>query len=276
MIGKEYFMQRKTPIILVILLLIAGSIVYFATSVSKNVEAMKSQDIIKVDSSTLNMLRSVQLKAAYTEEGNIDIFALAKNNDLAKIKTTIGNSIPENGGLVIGNIEGSMMFEENEFKNVGDTIEDYNIQPRVDGVLTKTGTFADDFHFLSSDLYNKLEGDSGVLLVKFKDENTPKLFYLYDRDESSPAKIELVDGNINLFYKHIIDKKIYYPIIIGAKEAEMMQEEKLFKKTGDVIIDFFDKNVIVVGIAKETNTGLDMMHVVEKDFFDESVRGVLV
>ena len=105
------------------------------------------------------------------------------------------------------------------------------------------------------------------MLVKFKDENTPKLFYLYNKDNPSPVKIEFADGDMSLFFKHIIDNKSYYPIIIGSKEAKMMQEEKLFTKIGDTINSFFDKDVIIVGIAKETNTPLDMMHIVENDFF---------
>ena len=259
-----------------VLLLIAGSILYFAVGASNNVEAMNALEIATVDATVLNMLKDVQLKAAYTDKGSIDMFALAKNNAMAKLTASQGNPIPEVGGMVIGNVEGSMMQKEDEFKNVGDTITDYGIDFRIDGVLAKTGTFADDFHFLNNEEYNKLKGDSGILLIKFKDANTPKLFYIYNRDEPSPAKIELIDGNINLFYKQVIGKKRYYPMIIGAKEAKMMQEEKLFTNPGDIITDFFSKDVLIVGIAKETDTGFDMMHIVEKDFFDEPIKGVLV
>lgn len=276
MIGKEYFMERKTPIIMVVLLLIIGSMLYFTLGISDNASAMGAQEATTVDASVLTMLKDIQLKAAYTEEGNIDMFALAKNNAMAKLKASQGNPIPEVGGMVVGNVEGSMMQEEDEFKNVGDTITDYDLNFKIDGVLSKTGTFADDFHFINIEQYNKLNADSGVLLVKFKNEKTPKLFYIYDKDNPSPANIEFADGNMNLFYKHINGKKTYYPIIIGAKEAKMMQEEKLFTNSGDIIKDFFGKDVIVVGIAKEANTSLDMMHIVEEDFFDDPIKGVLV
>jgi hypothetical protein len=284
MIEKEYFIERKKPLFFVIVLLVLASTIYFTLGVSSRIDLMSVSKNIDINNdiiinNVLTLLDDVQLKAAYTDDGNIDIFALAKNNELAKLTVSKGNSIPEFGGMVLGNVEGSMMQKEDEFKNIGDNIVDYNINFRIDGVLANTGTFVDDFHFISSENYNLLNADSDVLLVKFKDANTPKLFYLYNKTIPSPIKLEFSDGSINLFYEHIIDKKIYYPIIIGAKEAKMMQEEKLFSKVGDTIDDFFGRDVIIAGILKETNTNYDMMHIVESDFFDEStksVKGVLV
>ena len=273
MIGKEYFMQRKTPIMMVILLLVIGSVLYFTLGAS-DATAMNDP---KNSNADLSIFKDIQLKVAYTPEGAIKIFALAKNNVLNKYKSSNGNNLPESNSMVIGSDEARMMIEGKLFNKPGDELKDlFGIDTTVEGILDSTGTFADDFHFLSGEQYNKLQDDSNVLRVEFKDANTPKLFYIYDKDNPSPAKIELADGNINLFYEHIIGKKIYYPIIIGSKEAKMMQEEKLFTKTGDIINDFFGKDVIVVGIIKETNTGLDMMHIVEKNFFEKSIEGVLV
>lgn len=276
MIGNEYFVQRKTPIAMVLVLLIVGTILYFTVGAS-DATAMNAP---KNSNADVSIFKDIQLKVAYTPDGAIKIFALAKNNVLNKYKSSNGNNLPESNSMVIGSDEARMMIEEKLFTKSGDELKDlFGIDTTVEGILDSTGTFADDFHFLSGEQYNQLQGDSNVLRVEFKDANTPKLFYIYDKDNPSPAKIELADGNINLFYEHIIDKKIYYPIIIGAKEAKMMQEEKLFTKTGDTIDGFFDKDVIIVGIAKETNTGLDMMHIVEKNFFDKPIKpieGVLV
>jgi hypothetical protein len=270
---KDFIIKRKFAVILTCILLIVGTTLYFTLG-AYNLGEMSIKSAATIEE--LNVLRNVQLKAAYTEEGSIDMFVLARNNDLSKIKPLQGNSIPEIGGMVIGNVEGSMMQEENEFKNIGDTLVDYDITFRIDGILDKTGTFMDDFHFISSEEYTKLSGEENVLFVKFKDAKTPKLFYLYDKNNPSPAKISLSEGNINFYYKHIIGKKIYYPIIIGYEEAKMMREEKLFNKVGDTLEGFFDRDVMIVGITQKTDTGLDMMHVVEKDFFDESLRGTLV
>jgi len=270
-------MQRKTPIIMVLILLIAGSVVYFATGASDNSNGMDTSLGSKKTNTDVSLFNDIQLKAAYSPDGVIKIFALAKNNALQKYKSSNGDNLPESNSMVVGSDEARMMIQEKMFNKPGDELKDlFGIDTTIGGILDTTGTFADDFHFLSSEQYNNLNGDSGVLLVKFKDVNTPKLFYLYDKNAPSPAKIELSDGNINLFYEHIIDKKIYYPLIIGSKEAKMMQGEKLFEKTGDTIDGFFGKDVMIVGIAKETNTSLDIMHIVEKDFFTEPVRGVLV
>jgi hypothetical protein len=273
--SNDYFKQRRPATILAMVVLVLGTALYFGTGVYKNVNINMLQVSI-IDSNTLDLLRNVQLKAAYTDEGNIDIFALARNNDLAKQGTIQGDSIPEVGGMVLGNIEGSMMKKEGEFRNIGDTVEDYDIQFNINGVLDKTGSFADDFHFINVEQYNSLRGENDKLFIKFKDEKTPKLFYLYDKNNPSPAKIVLSEGNMNLYYQHIVGKKLYYPLILGYDEAKMMREEKLFANTGDTIDDFFGKNVMIVGVIQKTDTNMDMMHVVEPDFFEEQAIGVLV
>jgi hypothetical protein len=252
-------------------------VVFFTLGAADKANAMDDSKKTQADVSIFN---DIQLKVAYSPEGDMKIFALAKNNVLKNYKSSNGNNLPESDSIVIGSDEAKMMISEKLFKRPGDELNDlFGINTKVEGILDSSGTFADDFHFLSSEQYNKLQGDSDVLIVKLKDENTPKLFYLYDAENPSSAKIELSEGNMNLFNDHFVgknysDKKIYYPIILGAKEANMMREEKLFTKTGDTIDGFFGKNVIIVGITKETNTGLDMIHIVQSDFFSEPVQSI--
>jgi len=277
MIKKEYFTQRKMSIIFVLLLLIVGSTAYFTFGASNKANSMNEA---KNTNSDVSIFNDIKLKVAYTPEGDMKIFALAENNVLKNYKSSNGNNLPESDSMIIGSDEARMMISEKLFKRPGDELNGFfGIDTKVEGILDSTGTFADDFHFLSSEQYNKLKGDSDVLIIKFKDENTAKLFYLYDAENPSPAKIELAEGNMNLFNDHFVgknysDKKVYYPIIIGAKEAKMMREEKLFSKTGDTLDNFFGKNVIIVGITKETNTGLDMMHIVQSDFFSEPAQAI--
>ena len=292
MIEKEYLMQRKMPIVLVILILITGSVLYFTQSKEGEETAEKANVLEKIEAPMLKLFKNVQLKAAntakstvpmldlfknvqlktaMTDEGTIDIFALAKNNDLSKLSASQGEPIPEIRGMVLGNIEGIAMQEEGEFKSIGDNVNDYDISFRIDGVLAKTGTFADYFHFISSEQFNQLNAETESVVIKFKDEKTPKLFYLYDKN--NPIKIELAEGNMNLFFIPIrIDNKSYYPMIIGSKEAKIMREGKVFSRIGDTIENFIGKGVIVVGVVKETNTGLDMMYIAEKDFFNASTE----
>jgi hypothetical protein len=267
MIKKEYITERKIPVIFTILLLIVASIIYFTLGSSNLANSMTKN---KITPEEIELLKNIQLKAAYTEEGTIDMFALAKSNDLAKIKTKEGNSIPEAGGIVLGNVEASMMQKEGEFKNISDNITDYDINFTIEGILTKTNTFADDFHYVNSEEYSKLDGDSNVLLIKFKDKKTPKLFYLYDIYNPAPINLEITEGNLLYFNKHIEKNKTYYPVLLGADEAKMMKDEKLFTRAGDIINDFFGKDIFIVGVLTKTNTSIDMMHIVEKDFFDSN------
>jgi hypothetical protein len=83
-----------------------------------------------------------------------------------------------------------------------------------------------------------------------------------DINETVPLKFKLAEGSMSGYNVHNLDGKIYYPIIIGSKEAEMMREEKLFVSTGDAIRDLFGNNFIVAGVLEETNTSIDMLHFV--------------
>ncbi len=266
MIEKEFFVIRKAPVIFTVLLIIAASIAYFTLGAS---DIAKSMSYNKLSTDEITLLNGIQLKAAYTEEGTIDMFALAKSNDLAKIKTEKGNSTPGVGEMVLGNVEASMMQKEEEFTNIGDNITDYDINFTIKGILTKTNTFADDFHYVNNEEYTKLNGESNVLLIKFKDK-TPKLFYLYDINNPAPINLEITEGNLLYFNKHIEKNKTYYPVLLGADEAKMMKDEKLFTRAGDIINDFFGKDIFIVGVLTKTNTSIDMMHIVEKDFFDSN------
>ena len=57
----------------------------------------------------------------------------------------------------------------------------------------------------------------------------------------------------------------YVPVVIGADEAQMMQDEKLFQAEGDLIRNLFGNDMIVASVLPRTNTPLDMMHFVQAD-----------
>jgi len=275
---NNFINQRKSAILLALTIMILGTVLYFGTGVYK-----QSNMSSNVDNNVLELLRNVQLKAAYTKEGTIDMFAFARDSDLTKLRATQGKAIPKTGEMVLGNIEGSMMKKEGEFENIGDNIEDYNTQFKITGVLAKTETFADDFHFINQKQYASLKGNDTNLFIKFKDKTTPKLFYLYSKDDASgdtsngsPVNVELIEGNMNQYDIQISGKKIYYPVILGYNEAKMMREEKLFTNVGDTIDNFFGKDIIIIGVIKQTNSSIDMMHLVQPDFFGVNTRRMLV
>lgn len=82
-------------------------------------------------------------------------------------------------------------------------------------------------------------------------ENSPKIFLKAD---ALPAEYELSEGAPILRLN---------TMLIGANEAKMMREEKLFTKPGDVLKDFFGvTEMMIAGVLKPTGTVLDNMHFV--------------
>ncbi|MGV8163083.1 MAG: hypothetical protein ACP5N2_07160 [Candidatus Nanoarchaeia archaeon] len=243
---------KLIPLIITVIIILAVSIAYFTLG-NQNKGVMTNSDPA--------IYEDLKLKAVYADTGEVKIFALAKNNALAMYETREGESIPEINTVVIGFEEAAMMREEKLFSKPGDTIQDlFGIDVTIGGILEKTSSPIDDFHFVSESNFNKVKGDDNTLFVKLDAEEIPKLFYSYPYDMNTPLKFKLEEGNISSYAQHEILSETYYPLIIGSKEAKMMREEKLFSKPGDTIQDLFGNNFVVVGILAETNTSLDMMH----------------
>jgi hypothetical protein len=275
---NEYFSKKKDLIIIVSLFIIFSSVLYLTTDAYDRSKSMSGSNMGSVIiNNDVSMFKDIEIKTTYTPDGIIKIFAQVEDSNMEKYNSRIGSNIPWDNTIIIGSLEADMMIEEKLFSRPGDTINDlFGMNIVVGGILVPTGTFADDFHFLSQKQYDLLNADSSTMFVKFKDEKSPELFYYYDKNNPTPLKLEFVDGGIQFFEKQTINGKTYYPLIIGYDEAQMMIEEKLFTKTGDTLEGFFEKDVIIAGILKDTNTGIDMAHIVEKDFFDKSIEGVLV
>lgn len=275
---NEYISKKKDLIIVVSLFIIFSSVLYFTTDAYDRSKSMAGSNMgSAVVNSDISMFKDIEIKTTYTPDGLIKIFAQVEDSNMEKYDSRIGSNIPWGNTVVIGSLEADMMIEEKLFSRPGDSINDlFGMNIIVGGILDPTGTFADDFHFLSQEQYDSLQADSTSMVVRFKDEKTPKLFYYYDKNNPTPIKLEFVDGGMQFFEKQTVDGKVYYPIIIGYDEAQMMIEEKLFSKSGDKLEGFFGKDVIIAGIVKDTNTGIDMVHIVEKDFFDKTIEGVLV
>ena len=97
---KELFVERKFAVMLTLIILIAGSIYYFGARLAKPSMGETKDTAIFGD---------LRIKAAYTPDGKLKIFALAKNNQIAKLESTEGSSIPESNSIVIGANEAAMM-----------------------------------------------------------------------------------------------------------------------------------------------------------------------
>ncbi|MGV8086365.1 MAG: hypothetical protein ACP5N1_01915 [Candidatus Woesearchaeota archaeon] len=282
--NNDFFNQRKSAIVLTLIIMLVGTIFYFGTGIYKQSSmsnGMSNNASNYVDSDVLELISNSKLKVVHTPEGTIKIFAFANNDYLKNIDVYEGSNVVIGNDLIIGKLEADMMRKEKLFLNIGDNITDlFGLNISIKGVLSKTNTFIDDFHFISEDNYVNLNDEEGRLLIKFKDEKTPKLFYLYNYQNNYPdydnIKIELAEGNINDYSIQSLDSRIYYPIIIGYDEAMMMREEKLFTSVGDTLDNFFGRDIIIVGVIKKTNTSVDMIHFVQPDFFEANSRKGLV
>jgi len=247
--------NKLIPLILVALIIISVSVAYFALgNQNKGMTKSKADPAIYTD---------ISFKIVYTDEESIDIYATAKNNVMAKYKTSMGDSVPESGTIVLGAREGMMMKSENLFSKPGDIITEVpGVNLSIGGVLRETGSPVDEFHFLSQIDFAKVNGEENKLYVKLNEEKTPKLFYVYPYNRKTPLDIKLEEGDLNYYTKHDILGDTYYPLIVGYNEAQMMKSENLFSKPGDTIKNLFGKNFIIIGVIAQTNTSLDMMHLV--------------
>jgi hypothetical protein len=86
-------------------------------------------------------------------------------------------------------------------------------------------------------------------------ENSPKIFI----EQGEANLLPLAEGR----YPTNIDE-----MVLGADEASMMREEKLFSKTEDNLENFFGvEKMKIVGILKKTGTDIDNFHIVMPDTF---------
>lgn len=267
---KTFISELKIPIILTICILLLGSIVYF-TSAEKGMNAKTSRATDKIISPSF--YEGLRIKTVYTDN-SIKIFATAKNNELKKLAAE-GDNIPEIDTIVIGYDEAAMMKEEKLFSKPGDRIDGlFGIDTTVGGILAKTDTVLDYFHFVSDKEFTQVEGKEGKAYIMLDDEQHPELHYTYLPGEKFPFELEFTEGNLDIYDIHDLGGTKYYPLILGAKEAAMMRSEKEFTDTGNIIQGFFGKNVVVVGVLKETDSALDILHITpfKKDELQSEVR----
>jgi hypothetical protein len=113
-----------------------------------------------------------------------------------------------------------------------------------------------------------LEQTLGINLETALVGDESKLFYPVTTASVSQVPVEFVDalGKKNSFSTVMIDGVAYQSIYLGAEEASVMREEKLFNQPGDTSKDFFGNNILVAGILPKTDTAFDRMHFVGPNF----------
>jgi hypothetical protein len=246
-------MAKKTEIIIAVLVILTVTYLYFEVDGLGN-----SLMPMKIDPLLFN---DIKLKVAFKDE-QMKIFAFAKNNGISMLPVKEGNSIPEKDTIVLGYSEAMMMKNENLIKGAGNNLNGFfGIDTKVEGILRRTNSFIDDFHFLSYEEFKAIQGQENKAFIKME-EDSPEFIYTYRPGEILLLDKKFVEGNLSNYKLKYIDGEAYYPIILGYTEGQMMKSEKEFSKPGDTIKGFFGKNLVVAGVLNKTNSALDMMHIV--------------
>ncbi|MFH0860667.1 MAG: hypothetical protein V1921_05655 [Candidatus Altiarchaeota archaeon] len=215
------------------------------------------------------------------DDGDPELLAYIPPSRLAGYQTLMGSPVPEDDSMVLGFEEAKSMTDG---KNVttsdilwGYVLEGFLGQDmRVSGMLKKTDSAVDMMHILSSEKFNQFDGEQ--IDVRLTDEKMPKFFYYVKSENANwPANVTFAEGGLQEFKSQTMNKTVatfnvghlnlqvtenrnYLPLILGATEADMMREEKLFANVGDRLNGFFGADAVVVGVLEPTDTFLDMLH----------------
>jgi Cu+-exporting ATPase len=181
------------------------------------------------------------------------------------ITLTEGRALIGPNEMIIGYDEAQMMKEEGLIKGAGDVLPDFFGlgEMKVTGILAKTGTDVDQYHLVSSETLDRIDGKA-VIRTTVAPDDSSKVFYEVAGNTPAQLIASLPEDTFN--HPMTIGGKTYQPVYIGSAEAAMMQKEKIFTKEGDLISGFFGNDVIVAGILPATNSPLDSFHYVKSGF----------
>lgn len=215
------------------------------------------------DKNYSGLFEGIRLKVAGDSDGTMHILANSRNNALARLKASDGNTVPEEDSAVFGAAEGERMAKAGKVSGIGGKISGfYGLDAKDEGVLAVEGNAIDELVFLSRKEIDLASGEDGKAFARVSREGEPELFFLLGMNETPPKGFRLAEGSMKGYEMHNLDGTTYYPLVIGAKEAKEMREEKLFVNTGDAVRGMFGKNFVVSGVLEETGTSMDVLHFV--------------
>ncbi len=258
--GKRNWVSMVAPIIMIALF--TGLFFEFAKFSSQMANAETEMTKTAISNSTvkainLGIIKS-NLKVNYAN-GDPKVFTTIDLNSIKELKAKEGTLNLSDNSMVIGYDEAMMMQKESLFKEPGDSLANFFgvDKMKIMGILEPTGTALDKMHIVNENTFKALKGEATLATAKTPD-GTAKFFYLVSNN-NLPEKIK---GSIpeNAFNPVVIAGKTYQPVYIGYTEAQMMKNEKLFTKEGDLINNFFGINAIVAGVLPKTDTLLDNIH----------------
>ncbi|MDD5112257.1 MAG: hypothetical protein PHG85_06915 [Candidatus Altiarchaeota archaeon] len=269
--SKGFFDENRWWVAFTVVVIAAGALALYAQGYFR-----EEQDRISPQ-----IYRDMELKLLF-EGSEPKLVAYAPEARLSFLPTLVGDSVPKGDSIVLGYDEARMMAEDRDISASealwGYSLEDFFGLPfNVAGTLRKTDSILDMVHYVTSERFRQLPPGQSII-IKLTPERMPKLFYMIDSGGTNwPSGIayqEKVDGEIEPLYSQktyvdirmggmdfkLAENKTYMPLVLGSKEAAMMEEERLFESPGDTLDNFFGKDVYIAGILAPTNTSLDMMH----------------
>ena len=258
--GKKNYLSIVAPILMIIVFSF-GFLEFARLSSASSTQNMGALLVSIPEASSFNSFLAASGSRIEFSKDSPKLF-LGVDAFPAGLKAEEGSLELRPGEMVIGYDEAQMMKKEKLIKGVGDALPDFFGlgTVRVAGILEKTGTMVDHYHFVTKAMLEQLDGRTIFRLQAEKE--IIKSFY-YVTASNQPVKIK---DYLHGFEPVKIGARDYQPIYIGSAEARMMINKKLIKKAGDVIDDLFGNAVVVAGILPPTNTSLDMMHFVGSDF----------
>lgn len=250
---KIILKENKIAIVITLLILVLGSILFFwdieSNFLDRKIFLNASQDIIYDE---------ISLKAVFSEDGEMFVFANVDSEVLKNYTAENGKNVPGKSSIVLGNNVVEFMIDNGFFENIGDKVDDlFGLNITVAGVLKKTNTIIDDLIFIREKQFNKILGEDDLLFVGIDQQQIAKLIYTYDVDNN--INIKLRAGALSDYKDYTWLDKNYYPLILGYKEAELLKERTGLGNRGDVL-NIFEKDFIVVGIFDKTNTVADNVY----------------
>lgn len=257
--NKRNYLSLVFPLIMVVVFTF-GFFEFAKLSSGMEESGMGLSVSIETASNLNNMIASGKTKINFAE-GNPKLF-LGIVSFPQNVKVYDGSLALGDNEMIIGYNEAMMMKEEKLIKGAGDSLRDFfglsNV--KIVGILKPTGTIIDDYHFVSPGTLERMNTSARVGYVPEKE--IIKSFYFVEGD-NAPEKLK---NDIKGFEAQNINSQNYLPVYIGSAEAQMMIDNKLISKPGDVIDNFFGNKVVIAAILPETGTALDMMHFVGPGF----------
>lgn len=262
--GKKNYLSAIAPLLMVLVFsYMFFQFAQFSSGMSSDSSAMKVQLSVESKKYINSLFLSGKTKVAFADDAP-KLFLQTTSLDARLLKVSEGTVTLGKNEMVIGYKEAMMMKEEKLIQKTGDTLSNFFGIPsmKVVGILAPTGTSIDNYHLVGGETFELIQGEGNVQSLIGPDGSI-KLFYVVTGVAPQRVANEV---SLSLLSPVSVGSAKYIPVFIGVDEAQMMIDEKLFQKRGDIIEGFFGNDAIIAGVLPKTNTPLDTMHFVGDTF----------